>query len=134
MKNIARLFKILIVIGTFRLDLLLNKQKISRKYRIILLPFALFGHNEKNRGQRLRFALEALGPIFVKFGQILSTRPDLFPADIIAELSLLQDNVTPFDNVLYKKIVEDALGHPVEHFFESLGTCLLKQSYSCCSW
>jgi hypothetical protein len=52
------------------------------------------------RGQRLRQALEHLGPIFVKFGQVLSTRRDLLPVDIADELAQLQDNVPPFDSAI----------------------------------
>ena len=54
-------------------------------------------HTDKSRGQRARLALETLGPVFIKFGQMLSTRRDLIPADIADELAILQDHVIPFD-------------------------------------
>src|SRR5688572_6126857 len=60
------------------------------------------------RGVRLRLALEELGPIFVKFGQALSTRPDLLPADIAVELAKLQDAVPPFPGRLARDIIERA--------------------------
>ncbi|MBV8667518.1 MAG: ubiquinone biosynthesis regulatory protein kinase UbiB [Burkholderiaceae bacterium] len=69
------------------------------------------------RGQRLRRALEDLGPIFVKFGQVLSTRRDLMPADIADELAKLQDRVPPFDSELAVKLIEKGLGaHPEDLF------------------
>ena len=62
------------------------------------------------RGQRLREALERLGPIFVKFGQVLSTRRDLLPADLADELAKLQDNVPPFPASEARVLVETAFG------------------------
>jgi len=72
-----------------------------------------------SRGVRLRLALESLGPIFVKFGQVLSTRRDLVAPDIANELALLQDRVPPFPSDVAARIVRDALGAPVEDLFAS---------------
>jgi ubiquinone biosynthesis protein len=69
------------------------------------------------RGVRLRLALEELGPVFVKLGQALSTRPDILPADIAVELSKLQDQVPPFPGELARAEVERALGRKVEDLF-----------------
>lgn len=69
------------------------------------------------RAECLRMALEELGPIFVKFGQILSTRQDLLPNDIAEELEKLQDRVPPFSSLTAKKIVEKAYGLPVSELF-----------------
>lgn len=69
------------------------------------------------RGVRLRRALESLGPIFVKFGQMLSTRRDLLPADLADELALLQDRVPPFPSELALKVLEDFYGRPVDDVF-----------------
>ena len=69
------------------------------------------------RGLRLRLALESLGPIFVKFGQVLSTRRDLIPADIANELALLQDRVPPFLSAQAAACVEAALGAPPDKLF-----------------
>ncbi|MFT4196585.1 MAG: AarF/UbiB family protein, partial [Pseudoxanthomonas sp.] len=74
------------------------------------------------RGARLRLALQELGPIFVKFGQILSTRRDLVPADVAEELTQLQDRVAPFDGHSARRIVEQSLGRPVEQAFASFDT------------
>ncbi len=71
------------------------------------------------RGQRLREALERLGPIFVKFGQVLSTRRDLMPLDIADELARLQDRVPPFSSELAVSIIERALGKSVDQIFSS---------------
>ena len=71
------------------------------------------------RGQRLREALERLGPIFVKFGQVLSTRRDLLPLDLANELAHLQDRVPPFDSQLAVATIERALGRPLGELFVS---------------
>ncbi len=71
------------------------------------------------RGQRLRLALERLGPIFVKFGQVLSTRRDLMPTDIADELARLQDRVPPFDSAIAVATIERAFRRPVGEIFVS---------------
>ena len=71
------------------------------------------------RGQRLREALERLGPIFVKFGQVLSTRRDLLPVDIANELAKLQDRVPPFPSGVAVATIERALGKRLDEVFES---------------
>ena len=71
------------------------------------------------RGQRMREALERLGPIFVKFGQVLSTRRDLLPTDIADELALLQDRVPPFSSAIAVATIERAFGRRVEDIFAS---------------
>jgi ubiquinone biosynthesis protein len=83
-----------------------------------LLPGARRNAN-RPRGERLRLALQELGPVYVKFGQILSTRPDLLPADIVNELSVLQDHVQPFPGEQAQAIIEKALGKPVDELFQS---------------
>ncbi|MFP5405425.1 MAG: ubiquinone biosynthesis regulatory protein kinase UbiB [Gammaproteobacteria bacterium] len=74
------------------------------------------------RGQRLREALERLGPIFVKFGQVLSTRRDLLPPDIANELALLQDRVPPFPGDLAMLTIERGLGRPIGELFDDFDT------------
>ncbi|WP_427339084.1 ABC1 kinase family protein [Caloranaerobacter sp. DY30410] len=69
------------------------------------------------RGERIRFTLEELGPTFIKFGQILSTRYDILPKDIVDELSKLQDEITPFDLDTAKNIIKDELGKDLEDIF-----------------
>ena len=72
---------------------------------------------DQPRGVRLRQALERLGPIFVKFGQVLSTRRDLLPPDIAQELALLQDRVPPFATEVAVATIERAFGRPVDEVF-----------------
>ena len=71
----------------------------------------------RSRAQRLRLALEALGPTFIKFGQALSTRADLLPPDVVAELSLLQDSVPALAPGTAERAIEDAFGRPVRELF-----------------
>ena len=66
---------------------------------------------------RVRLALESLGPIFVKFGQVLSTRRDLLPPDYADEMALLQDRVPPFDGALARQVIEQSFGQPVENLY-----------------
>src|SRR5205814_10311228 len=80
----------------------------------------LAGRRDEPRGQRLREALEQLGPIFVKFGQVLSTRRDLLPLDIADELAKLQDQVPPFDPELAFAEIERGLGSSVSDVFATL--------------
>lgn len=70
-----------------------------------------------SRSERIRKALEELGPTFIKLGQILSTRPDLVPVELAAELSRLQDNVEPFSFDQARKVIESELGSPVSRLF-----------------
>ncbi|HEX4878846.1 MAG TPA: ubiquinone biosynthesis regulatory protein kinase UbiB, partial [Limnobacter sp.] len=70
-----------------------------------------------SRGERLRKALEDLGPLFVKFGQLLSTRRDLLPADVADELAKLQDQVPPFSSELARELIETSLGRRIEDMF-----------------
>lgn len=72
---------------------------------------------DAERGERLRLALEELGPIFVKFGQLLSTRPDLMPPDICSSLNKLQDQVAPFPGAQFIALVEQSLGQPIDALF-----------------
>ncbi|MDU0352959.1 ubiquinone biosynthesis regulatory protein kinase UbiB [Paraglaciecola aquimarina] len=67
-------------------------------------------HKDKSEGVRIRLALQSLGPVFIKFGQMLSTRKDLLPADIAKELSILQDQVEPFDSEQAQQIIRHAFG------------------------
>lgn len=101
----------------YRLDQLLPKQHLPLQVKIFLLPCLLFPTPTLTRGERLRRACEELGPIFVKFGQLLSTRPDLVPADIITELNYLQDQVPPFAKEEFRNMVELALGDSIENIF-----------------
>jgi len=80
---------------------------------------ALSGAAARPRAERLREALEALGPIFVKFGQVLSTRRDLLPGDVADELAKLQDQVPPFPSEQALAEIERGLGRPIDAVFAS---------------
>src|SRR5262245_16072768 len=75
------------------------------------------GEEGSTRGQRVRAMLDELGPTFVKFGQLLSTRPDVIPPDIVFELRNLQDAVTPFSADEAERAIEEALGLTVDQLF-----------------
>ena len=94
---------------------------LFRPYRFILFVFPGYWFRDRNvpRGQRLREALEELGPVFVKFGQAVSTRPDLIPADIAVELTRLQDDVLPFPGDEAREVIERALDAPLSEHFAS---------------
>ncbi|MGB3394586.1 MAG: ubiquinone biosynthesis regulatory protein kinase UbiB [Stenotrophomonas sp.] len=112
------------VILRYRLDALLEGTAVERWLRLAK-PFVPRAHGDiasLSRGARLRLALQELGPIFVKFGQILSTRRDLVPPDVAAELTLLQDRVQPFDGEHALRIVEQALGLPITEAFATFDT------------
>lgn len=118
MRSFFRLIYILRTLAKYRLFELLPKRS-QTKIKLLLFPFILFGSRESNRAVRLRIALEELGPIFVKFGQLLSTRPDLLEPDLIEELIKLQDNVPPFSDDQFKHIVESALECKIETVFKN---------------
>lgn len=117
MAKFFRLLQILHTIGRYRLDELIDNYNSPRRLKLLLLVFKLYPTPKENRGYRLRRAFEELGPIFVKFGQLLSTRPDLVPEDMVAELDHLQDNVAPFSGELFVRIVETSLKDKVENLF-----------------
>ncbi len=122
MLPLRRLSKILWVIGRYRLDNLVDKTRLPRSARLVLATAMLFGANRAPRGERLRRALEDLGPIFIKFGQLLSTRPDLIPEDICEQMAQLQDNVPPFSPAVFQASVEAALGADVTDVFAEFET------------
>lgn len=88
------------------------------RFLVYLSPARWAGTHSKPRGVRIREALEELGPIFVKFGQVLSTRFDILPEDIVQELILLQDQVPPFPGSYAKQTIETALGSPLSEIFQ----------------
>ena len=118
---VRRLFRIQRVVIRYRLDDLLFDLPLPwwlMSLRL-LMPWRWLPRkpSELNRGARLRLALQDLGPIFIKFGQLLSTRRDLLPNDIADELMLLQDRVPPFDPKQAVALIEAQLGAPVTQLF-----------------
>jgi ubiquinone biosynthesis protein len=111
--RLARLLRIFLIGLRFGLYEYVPKYAGSRLLRL------LARRTDEPRGQRLREALETLGPIYVKFGQVLSTRRDLVPLDIADELARLQDRVPPFPSPLAVAEIEKGLGRPIESVFAS---------------
>ncbi len=120
LRQIYHLFHINRVLVRHGLDELIFAIHLFRPIRFIekLLPWRWFkGEDKRSQGERIRLALEDLGPIFVKFGQMLSTRPDLLPADIAMELRKLQDKVPPFSSEEAVRVIEAAYGESISETF-----------------
>jgi len=119
--GLRRLITIAIIAIRYRLDQLIEPSRLPTWLCIVLKcgPWRLIPAPKLSRGERLRLAIEALGPVFIKFGQLLSTRRDLLPDDVAMELAKLQDQVPPFSNTLAKQLIESALGKPVSELFAS---------------
>ena len=90
-KNIIRLLAIQKILFGYRLNELIDKIPILKPFKYLFFFFPKKINNQSSLGERITRALEELGPIFVKFGQVISTRRDLLPADIANELAKLQD-------------------------------------------
>jgi ubiquinone biosynthesis protein len=119
---LARLLQIQRALVRHGLDDFVRATHLYRPFRFLvyLSPWTWFQRSVGvTRGERLRLALEELGPIFVKFGQALSTRRDLLPADIADELAKLQDRVPPFDSAIATESIEKAFGLPLDSIFGS---------------
>ena len=123
MRNITHFFHLIFisrVLLRHGLDELILNTHLFRPLRVMrfLSPTFWFRHRAiRPRGERIRRALEDLGPIFVKFGQILSTRRDLLPDDLAEELAKLQDQVAPFPGDEAIKIIEQQFNQPIEEIF-----------------
>jgi ubiquinone biosynthesis protein len=119
---LSRLLQIQRVLVRHRLDEIILATHLFRplRFAFYLSPATWFRRKQSRpRGERLRLALEELGPIFMKFGQMLSTRRDLLPRDIADELEKLQDRVPPFPGVEARAIVEAAYERPLSEVFAS---------------
>ena len=121
MSRATRLAKILHIVGRYRLDEFVDAEQLAAlpRFALGIAPWRLYRTPDLPRGVRLRRAIEELGPVFIKFGQMLSTRRDLLPEDIADELAKLQDNVPPFPQEQSIAIIEPALGNPVSELFAS---------------
>jgi len=123
-RQFSRLLKISAILSRYRLDEFLEATHLYRPMRLlrVIAPWGRRYVADAPRGERLRLALNDMGPIFVKFGQIMSTRRDMIPPDIADELALLQDQVPPFPGQEARAIVEQALEKPVEELFQTFDT------------
>ncbi len=139
MKTVTRLFRLIhitFILARYGLDKLLFSIPLFAPLRWMSLLNPFNWHRKHyNRGQAMRHALQDLGPIFVKFGQALSTRGDLIPDDIIEELSLLLDKVPPFPSAQAKAVVEKAFACNTDELFaefsvEPLASASIAQVHS----
>ncbi len=119
LKVVPRLLRVASVLLAWRLDELVDAAHLYRPLKLLrpLLARPRADAARLPRGERLRLALTELGPIFVKAGQVLSTRRDLVPADIADELALLQDQVAPFPGSAARAIVEQELKSPIGRLY-----------------
>ncbi|MDQ3271528.1 MAG: ubiquinone biosynthesis regulatory protein kinase UbiB, partial [Pseudomonadota bacterium] len=118
----SRLFRGVFIVWTvlrFGLDELVLSSFSKPWIRTLTRVVSLGRDLRSPRGARLREALESLGPIFVKFGQVMSTRRDLLPLDIANELARLQDRVPPFDTDIAIAIIEKSFGRPIAAIFDT---------------
>jgi len=121
---LLRLAQINVVLLRHGLDEVLFATRWFRPFRFlrVFMPWTWFTRRQRPRGERIRLALEELGPIFVKFGQIISTRRDLLPPDVAAELARLQDRVPPFPGETARAIIEDEYQQAVDGWFAHFDT------------
>ena len=114
-----RIYKILTVFHAYRLNELLPAHRLSKWLRFLLLCLFWVKPKAKQQpiGERLRQALQELGPVWIKFGQMISTRRDVLPKDIANALAKLQDQVEPFDGKIAKQLIEKALEQPIDYYF-----------------
>jgi ubiquinone biosynthesis protein len=116
--RIFRFIKIVYTVIRFGLDEVMLSRIDDRRVKLLLRITTIGRRYSDPPAVRLRHALESLGPIFVKFGQVLSTRRDLLSVDFANELAKLQDQVPPFDSSVAIAIVEKSLGAPVDELFD----------------
>jgi ubiquinone biosynthesis protein len=122
MKYFTRAFRVMrinFILVRYNLDEFIYSTTWFSSFRFFMFfnPWYWTLKNKATRGQRIRCALEALGPIFIKAGQVLSTRRDILPDDIADELAKLQDRVPPFPGKKAVCIVEESLGLPINQIF-----------------
>jgi ubiquinone biosynthesis protein len=115
--RVLRVFKILSVFVSYGLDEFVFSHPRTASARAVTRSLLFWRQFKEPRAVRLRRALETLGPIFVKFGQALSTRRDLIPLDIADELAKLQDRVPPFPGIQAVTMLEEIYGKPLDEVF-----------------
>lgn len=117
MRRYSEIVSVLVKYGFVDVVQALHLRSSLAAGRRLLSAFGRDDRPELSRPQRLRLACEELGPAFIKFGQALSTRTDLLPPDIVAELALLQDSVPPLGPGVAERAIEEAFGHSIGELF-----------------
>ena len=117
-RTLGRMLTIQRILVKHGLDEFIRATHLLRPLRFLFILFPRSRDATGPLGERIRLALEELGPIFVKFGQAISTRRDLLPPDIAMELAKLQDAVPPFPAEQAAQIISDAYGEPVDDVFQ----------------
>ncbi|KGA39500.1 ubiquinone biosynthesis regulatory protein kinase UbiB [Pectobacterium odoriferum] len=138
--ELRRLYSIVRVLLSYGLDELIPKMRLTFPLRVgrRLLFWLPNCHRNKPLGERLRLALQELGPVWIKFGQMMSTRRDLFPPAIADQLAMLQDKVEPFDGKLAREQIELSMdGIPLEEWFDDfdikpLASASIAQVHTAC--
>ncbi|QHP82230.1 ubiquinone biosynthesis regulatory protein kinase UbiB [Pectobacterium odoriferum] len=138
--ELRRLYSIVRVLLSYGLDELIPKMRLTLPLRVgrRLLFWLPNRHRNKPLGERLRLALQELGPVWIKFGQMMSTRRDLFPPAIADQLAMLQDKVEPFDGKLAREQIELSMdGIPLEEWFDDfdikpLASASIAQVHTAC--
>ncbi|ASY75110.1 ubiquinone biosynthesis regulatory protein kinase UbiB [Pectobacterium polaris] len=138
--ELRRLYSIVRVLLSYGLDELIPKMRLTLPLRAgrRLLFWLPNRHRTKPLGERLRLALQELGPVWIKFGQMMSTRRDLFPPAIADQLAMLQDKVEPFDGKLAREQIELSMGGiPLEEWFDDfdikpLASASIAQVHTAC--
>lgn len=128
-RNVARLREILSVFAKHGFDEIIIRSKLNKVIPNFVLPKSVTNDidqalNEydfwRSVGRRLKLAFEELGPSFIKVGQLLATREDIFNPAFISELKQLQDKVKPIDFIIAKEVIVDSLGQPIDSVFSSI--------------
>ncbi|MCE9679931.1 ubiquinone biosynthesis regulatory protein kinase UbiB [Shewanella sp. AS1] len=119
-KSIRRAYQVIKIALNYGLDGLIPAKLKPWYFKLLRLCFFWLTnkHKDKVGGERLKLAMQELGPVYIKFGQMLSTRRDLLSDEWADELAMLQDRVPPFDSALAKELIEQELGAPIETFFD----------------
>ncbi|MDY4316210.1 ubiquinone biosynthesis regulatory protein kinase UbiB [Pectobacterium actinidiae] len=138
--ELRRLYSIVRVLLDYGLDELIPKMRLTLPLRAgrRLLFWLPTRHRDMPLGERLRLALQELGPVWIKFGQMMSTRRDLFPPAIADQLAMLQDQVEPFDGKLAREQIELSMGGiPLEEWFDDfdikpLASASIAQVHTAC--
>lgn len=126
LRYIPKLLRLLYIVSKYRVltdsgkfELPLSLKILGRFLGIILYPLGQFTKSNLNFGQRLAGLFQSLGPIYIKFGQTLSTRPDLIGAEVADSLKYLQDKLPPFSSKIVKTRIEERFGQKTSELFDS---------------